>query len=226
MGSRKFFAFLFYVNLLEILFEWVVGHVLLGSNDVHYTGPYPTLGAVVWLYHIVTPRLHPNLFGILGFHFSEKTLGYAVAAQVMYSGGWNTLLPSISGMVVSAIMIRGWLIPFDYWTVPEPLAKVGIAISERFHEDPPIIVAPRRPGGGVQRVVVPTHPLFHNMPPQQPPAPLFPRTVVPPAVVPPPPEAVVEQLTAMGFDRARVLEALRQSQNNVERAADRLLSGG
>jgi uncharacterized UBP type Zn finger protein len=42
---------------------------------------------------------------------------------------------------------------------------------------------------------------------------------------PPPPEEAIEQLTAMGFDRQRVLDALQSTHNNVEHAADRLLSG-
>jgi hypothetical protein len=47
-----------------------------------------------------------------------------------------------------------------------------------------------------------------------------------PAAAPlaPPPQAAIDQLTAMGFEEARVRQALQQNDNNVERAADRLLT--
>jgi hypothetical protein len=43
---------------------------------------------------------------------------------------------------------------------------------------------------------------------------------------PPPPQAAIDQLTAMGFDHARVRQALQQSDNNIEPATDRLLTSG
>ena len=42
---------------------------------------------------------------------------------------------------------------------------------------------------------------------------------------PPPSEEAIAQLTAMGFDRQAVVRALGQTDNNVEAAANRLLSG-
>lgn len=42
---------------------------------------------------------------------------------------------------------------------------------------------------------------------------------------PPPPEEAITQLTNMGFDRQAVINALQQSDNNVEAAANRLLMG-
>jgi hypothetical protein len=35
----------------------------------------------------------------------------------------------------------------------------------------------------------------------------------------------MDQVTAMGFDATRVREALQQTQNNVERAAVRIVTG-
>ena len=46
-----------------------------------------------------------------------------------------------------------------------------------------------------------------------------------PAPLPPPSQEAIDQLTAMGFEEDRVKEALQQSGNSIERAADRLLSG-
>jgi UBA/TS-N domain len=42
---------------------------------------------------------------------------------------------------------------------------------------------------------------------------------------PPPDEESIQQLTILGFERDTVIRALRQSHNNIERAADWLLSG-
>jgi hypothetical protein len=41
----------------------------------------------------------------------------------------------------------------------------------------------------------------------------------------PPPQPAMDQVTAMGFDATRVREALQQTQNNVERAAVRIVTG-
>lgn len=54
------------------------------------------------------------------------------------------------------------------------------------------------------------------------------RAAAPPAAPrppPPPPEEAITQLTNMGFDRQAVVNALQQSDNNVEAAANRLLMG-
>ena len=45
------------------------------------------------------------------------------------------------------------------------------------------------------------------------------------AEVEPPPEVAVQTLESMGFDRARVIHALRIANNNVELAAQFLLEG-
>jgi len=41
----------------------------------------------------------------------------------------------------------------------------------------------------------------------------------------PPSEEAIQTLTAMGFEMDAVVSALRQADNNVEHAANRLLSG-
>lgn len=46
----------------------------------------------------------------------------------------------------------------------------------------------------------------------------------PPPPPPPPDPAAVEQLVMMGFDRAQVVQALQSCNNDVQRAADRLLT--
>ena len=41
----------------------------------------------------------------------------------------------------------------------------------------------------------------------------------------PPPQEAIDQLMGMGFDQGRVVRALQETDNNVQVAADRLLSG-
>jgi hypothetical protein len=54
------------------------------------------------------------------------------------------------------------------------------------------------------------------------------RAAAPAAAQPPPPpsEEAIEQLTSMGFEREAVIRALQMSGNNVEAAANRLLTAG
>eukprot|EP00547_Thalassionema_nitzschioides_P018461 CAMPEP_0194239108 /NCGR_PEP_ID=MMETSP0158-20130606/5676_1 /TAXON_ID=33649 /ORGANISM="Thalassionema nitzschioides, Strain L26-B" /LENGTH=111 /DNA_ID=CAMNT_0038973513 /DNA_START=663 /DNA_END=998 /DNA_ORIENTATION=- len=94
--------------------------------------------------------------------------------------------------------------------VPDGIASMVTVALRRFVEDPPVPFVPttRQPRHRVPSVAtVPT-----------------PRAVA--AVPTPPPESAIEQLTSMGFDRDSVLTALQASQNNVERAADILLTRG
>ena len=108
--------------------------------------------------------------------------------------------------------------------IPEALAKPLTAIGAHLSEPPPRILAPTNRGGrgdpmaGIQR-------MMRNNPAAQAAAAAAAaaqRPVAPPA--PPDPEAI-EQLTSMGFERQQVINALQATNNNVERAADRLLSG-
>ena len=113
--------------------------------------------------------------------------------------------------------------------VPDVIAKPLISIGTHISEPPPrVLAAGRAPrggggggGGGGAR---------HNNNPlgvaaaaaAAAAAAQRPAVARPPA---PPDPGAIEQLTAMGFERQRVLDALRATNNNVERAADRLLTG-
>ena len=86
--------------------------------------------------------------------------------------------------------------------------------SNRFLEEPPALIAAAvapPPPGRVRNVVAQ----------QAAAAAVAPRVPPQPVVADP---AAVAQLIGMGFDQAQVEQALQQTNNNVERAADRLLS--
>jgi membrane associated rhomboid family serine protease len=228
MGSRKFVALLFVTNMVAIVLE---GSILLAfdiQNDElkYYSGPYPWLGAMLFLYAKYTPRLHPRFVSVLGISFSEKSLYYFLCAYlVFYHRDLSTFFPTVLGMMIAYIFVHSSNPVTDF---PDAVAK--LVPWERFFSfllDPPVrVYAPllqlpnnaRRAGANNNAV----EQLMNNLQRNR-------AAAVPPTMAPPapshPPESAIEQLTAMGFDRQSVLDALRSTNNSVERAADRLLGG-
>ena len=199
-GSRKFFTILCAIQLLVIAMELFMQLLVVGKYP--YMGPYPLLGAYFVWFHLYAPRIHPRFVQILGFTFSEKTIGYLWFAWIAGSEGRNSILAAVMGMLAWIIYRRFLENKIDF---PDALVALVSPYSSRFLEAPPAVVpasgiaAPRAAGARTQTV------------PQRPP--------------PDPPEAAIEQLVGMGFPRAQVIQALQISNNSVERAADRLLSG-
>jgi hypothetical protein len=202
MGSRKFCMFLMVASVFSTTFDIIVAQSLF-ENGLKYSGPYPLLGAGLCLFYLFTPRLHPKFFGALGFHFSEKSIQYAFALQAAAWGGWATIVPTMNGLLAGYLAT---ISPFNKFDLPDAVVSIVASVGERVVDSPPGVVAPRAPR--VARAAQP-QPVFQ--PPPAPPS--------------PPPESAIQQLTSMGFEREAVIQALQQSQNNVERAADRLLSG-
>jgi len=201
MGTRKFCVWLLGIGMMSTIMQLlVVGQVI---DWIRYSGPYPAIGSLIWMFHTTVPRLHPRFFGMFGFHFSDKSIGYVFYSQMILIRGMNSLIPCICGMFAAYLVdtIQPLQHAFD---VPDSLASIVTTAMKRFIEDPP---AP----------LVPMTRQYHR------------RAQVPhtPVTAPTPPsESAVQQLISMGFDRDSVLRALRASQNNVERAADRLIMGG
>lgn len=211
MGSRKFLVFLGIVTLSSIVLQVFVAQLLM-EDGLRYSGPYPTLGAMLWLFHTYTPRLHPRFFGMLGFHFSEKSLQYALGTQAIFYRGYASLIPSICGMLASYLACQSPMIDLD---LPDAVVSVGAVIFGRFIDSPTDIVAVRQTPANRAVPVANNAGVPFQRPAQEP---MFQQ-------LPPPDESSIEQLTSMGFEREAVLRALQQSHNSVERAADRLLTG-
>ena len=209
MASRKFGAYLLYSSLLSILFELFFFQIFYDTP--RYSGPYPLLGAVLYLYHVYTPRLHPKFFGVLGMDFSEKALTYGLCFQVMASGGVSTAIPTLFGFLAGMICVN-----ISKNELPDFVYSVCGTLGKVFVEDAPAVMMAR----SVQRA-------GRSRRGQQQRggnaagAPAVPR----PRQPSPPPEEAIEQLTSMGFERAAVIRALEMSGNNVEAAANRLLAG-
>lgn len=143
---------------------------------------------------------------------------YGLCAQVILNGGLSTFIPSLFGFLSGWICV-GWC----ETELPEVVYYVGEMLGKPFVDEAPTVMMARavqrsgargtgrrrqggvgadeRRGGGMPPVVQPPRP-----------------------PVPPPPEEAIEQLTAMGFDREAVIRALRETENNLEAAANRLLT--
>jgi len=211
MGTRKFGAYIAYSSFLSTFLELLFFNIFFDTQ--RYCGPYPQLGAMLCLYHKYTPRLHPKFFGVLGLDFSEKALTYGLCFQVIFSGGFGTIIPTMFGFAAGMLCVT-WscreLPDFVYVAAGGVLGKFVV-------DDAPAVMMARsvqrsasgRARRGGRDVNTIARPAVRQQ--QQPP--------------PPPSEEAIEQLTSMGFEREAVLRALQMSDNNVEAAANRLLAG-
>mmetsp|Transcript_5010 Transcript_5010/g.14377 ORF Transcript_5010/g.14377 Transcript_5010/m.14377 type:complete len:255 (-) Transcript_5010:351-1115(-) len=253
MGSRKFGTFVFFTSSLSVLFQIISCQILHDGGARYHSGPYPLLGALLFLYNRYTPRLHPRFFGALGFDFSEKAITYFFALQAIISGGMASLVPAVCG-AVGGYICSAPVFPLHKVEMPDFVygifGTVGGALADEGHR--PIVMSRRHAGavgggrGGVARGGVPGSGGANRRQQQR----LVPDaggfdgpgmgmgmagmgggTAAPPAQFeappppPPPSEEAIAQLTGMGFDREAVIQALRRSDNNVEVAANHLLSG-
>ena len=178
----------------------------------HYSGPYPLLGAHLCWFHWYKPRLHTQFATILGLVFSEKAVYYLWCAVVASAGGWHTVAATATGVVGWLVWDNKFMRASGLTLPPAFLAKTVAGIMSRWTDPPPAILVAGPPRHAAAAAAAAA---------QQ-------RPMVPPAAAaePQPPDpAAIEQLTSMGFPRQQVVQALQATNNNVERAADRLLSG-
>jgi len=246
MGTKKFASFLLIkCSILSTVLQLLCLFILDGrghqDGSVMYfaPGPYPFIGALLYLYHCYTPRLHTKFIGILGFDFSEKFMTYVFTFLTVYSQGALSILPTLCGVAASWISISTKNL-YGRWEccLPNFVYGIGTNVGRIFGLDSLVtstvfmsrgssmgLAAGGRNMGGIDRGnnrrggagggigagagnMAPQQPQFQRMPAPQPPS----------------PEAI-EQLTAMGFERDAVVRALSAADNNVEAAANRLLSG-
>jgi hypothetical protein len=203
-------------------------------------GPYLFVGGVLYWYKACVPRLYPRFLSstTLGISLSEKTFPYAWALYALFMRGTASFLVGAIGVLASAIYFfllsvstknnNGNNINIPFLDVPDAVVNAlpweylgGLFLLDASPKVyAPFITRaamnlprgdgrPRRNRGGAAmqraRDVVAETPLAV-------------------AVPVPTPEAIA-QLTSMGFEEQRVKEALQVSDNNVERAANILLTG-
>ena len=224
LSTRKLVALYGYTLCLGVVQEMVCLQLLVYRNRIvdlpqdmrwQYAGPYPVVGALFTLFHWTAPRVHPRFMSILGLQFSEKSLYYLWFLHLIASGGWNTAVPTLTGCLAALLYLTTPL--KDVLQVPEGLVRsVQPALDRLGLSDAPGVVAPPTARGLHQVAAALARqagPVQQQQQQQQ--------EMIP---APEPDAAAIEQLTNMGFPRQRVMEALRQTHNNVEHAANRLLT--
>lgn len=219
MGSKKFVLFVAVVNLIAILLEFMAYYIWFFNHPYlswRYAGPYPLLGALFLCFHLHAPRMHPRFVQALGMNFSEKTVGYLSFSVIALAQRYHTLAASVEGMLA-------WMIYRHYVerivTIPGWFNRVSSVLGNLVEPPPPLLaLMTSTPGQAMGPRPPPSafHPISNNLRPSIPATPPQPPTPVDPVAV--------EQLMSMGFERSQVIEALQQTHNHVERAADRLLS--
>ena len=254
MGTKKFGSFLLVKSLLlstilQLAFVVLIDGVTNANDNANTNantnnesfyfapGPYSLIGSLFYLYHAYTPRLDMKFIGILGFDFSEKAMKYLFTIVMINSRGLASIIPTICGFIAAGISISPKNI-YGRWECVLPKFAYGIAtsIGRVFGLDQLVTTSifMNRSGStntnastGIRRTAnlgtrggagagvglggapaAAPQPQFQPMPRVQPPSP-----------------EVIEQLTAMGFERDASIRALGTTDNNVEAAANRLLSG-
>lgn len=229
IGTRKFIILWAIVNGFAIAQECMLMQLLTARNRVldlpqplrwQYAGPYAVAGALFAVFHVHAPRLHPRFVSLLGFQFSEKSFYYLWFLHLICTNGWNTIVPAFTGVVACVLYLNSPLQLLDF---PDWLVQKVQPVWDRLG----LSDAPAPPRGA--------HPAAANaaaaaaagmqQQPRPPPPVAQQRPAVQEIPVPEPDPEAIEQLTSMGFARSQVMDALRQSHNNVEHAANRLLSG-
>ena len=246
LGSRKFGAFIVLVMTVSTWFH--VGLLVVvkgGMFPTHNTvdeaimapGPFATIYALLAFFHAVIPKKMPCMFSLLGLHFSDKSMAYLLAFQLLGCEGWRSILPSVVGYTLGKVYLAE-VVPLHKLRLPRFLDSLCSSLYPLVATTSPPGAAQRRrrrlrrqeermqmgagfggagQGGGEQLLPGANGWAaggggdggggFAGMP-----------------TPPPPPEGAVTSLTSMGFSRAQALEALAATDNNVEAAANRLLT--
>lgn len=239
MGPRKFGAFLVAVTLIamSVLLAFCVA---IGSF-VPSQGPYFFIYSIFPLFHSkllraaclcasqmiantlddvwgvngaeYIPKLYPTRLSVFGMGFSEKSWTYLLGLQLLFSDGFNSLIPGLSGFLAGMLYLHDAL-NIQSFRLPKALEPVFSFLGQIV--DPPVRIAQEAQRraidqGQLQAALAGFGPGLDDY--------------REPAPVAPPSEADIEMLMSMGFERDRVVRALQQSRNNVEAAANILLSG-
>lgn len=101
MGSGAFAAFSTLVFSVGLLAR-TAAVAAAGEAGAFRSGPFELIFALFVFYHRAVPKLHPRYFSLFNFHFSEKSLTYALGLQLLVSSGLNSLQPGALGVALGA----------------------------------------------------------------------------------------------------------------------------
>mmetsp|Transcript_7286 Transcript_7286/g.7508 ORF Transcript_7286/g.7508 Transcript_7286/m.7508 type:complete len:316 (+) Transcript_7286:223-1170(+) len=231
LGLRKFGSLLCLSYLISILTQ--LAAIVLASMTGHHLlltpGPFFFIFSLLPLFYQYIPRLHPLRISLLGLILSEKSWVYLLATQLLLCEGERSVMASIGGGLAGYLyLIEG--LGFEEFRTPNiveaPFRAVYGLVSGFFHfpgltgrETERVRGGGRERErgrgmfGGLNHMMYPEGPAggggggFEGAPS-------------------PPSEDSISVLTSIGFDRPAAIRALGMAGNNVEMAANILLSGG
>lgn len=229
LGTRKFGAFFVVSVAISILIQLAIIVVArgCGMDFVPSSGPFFFIYSLIPLFYQYIPTLHPTKLQVLGLSFSEKSWTYILACQLLFSDGTDSFGAGVAGLVAGYLYTWDGLGLQDYRLpsmVEAPFMALGSVFSSLFQAPAgatpggrPTQRRPRREniGGGLQGLgnqMLPTDmgALFDDRS----------RLGLQPR------EEDIQTLMNLGFDRSSVERALLSTGNNIDAAANILLSGG
>lgn len=234
LGSRKFGSVLVFVLFFSGALQLVALTSVPWLAKIIPGGPYSVLGAFAVYYHKFIPKLHPRTFSVWGLNFSDKSSTYLLML-VLLVRDFHASVPFFVGTFFGALFT---LTPLGKLRLPSflctifnflhPLFDVVPASTLMLQRQRRVLEAQRRvnarfnrgrPGQGFRDQLLPG---TGGMIPG---GDLAAGGMLPPRMAASPPsEDAIQQLMALGFDRERALQALQETDNNVEVAANRLLN--
>ena len=184
---------------------------LLGKESA--TGPYPLIFANLVNFVLDIPHLHN--FNVLGLRMTDKAFIYLLGLQLLLASAQTSIAAGAAGLA-AGLLHRLNFLGVASFQPPAFLTnfitnKVGSLFVGPGYKGKYIFHSPPQQGGGGGNII---QQIAATEAAAAAAAPLVP--------VEPTPEAI-EQLVSMGFERNRVVDALRRSQNNVEMALQYLL---
>ncbi len=244
-GSRKFGAFIFFSWVLAIVLSVAIAVTIESTGIlgvyVFASGPYFLVYSLLYLFHKSIPKLTPSQYTFLGLGISEKTWTYLLGAQLMLNAGVRSLIPSLVGLLVGFIYQSNHL-NIQSWRLPVFVEKVfqliffflpsgsGTPIATSTNGG---TLAPSASSGRVTRSSAAAAASAEQSNPREG------RQRQPSwseatqsrlhdygglgDAIQPPTEEQIKIITDLGFDRAKAIHALEQSNNNVEHAANLLI---
>lgn len=242
MGTSKFLALTFLVGVISLsaqiaMLLWVPDIV----SGVISSGPYGFIFSFFVQFFAHVPKLHRYSF--LGLEVSDKSFVYMIGAQLALNHGTSSFFPSLIGFL-AGLIVSSDKFPFNKFRLPRivertceriflPFLNSSSSIENAIENQARMFQqqnqfgqqqtenAPIGANQGVYRreQLTGRFPMFDNF---QAPAPA--RVVAPPPLPVQPSEEAINALVGMGFDRQECEEALRRNNNNVDNAANYLLS--
>ena len=209
MGFNKFGGFAAVALIVSIAMNLVMTLLLSSIDYVPQPGPYFLIYGMLYLYYVHIPRLHASKYTILNLIvFSEKTWVYLLALHLSLCAGLESFIPSLAGLALGAL----------YHCVPAlqrqrlpAVAQRAVSACVAFFRR---IFPPAAPRGAAASRNRPLPPVGGDG---------FGGGGGVPMPSAPPPEESVAMLMQLGVDRATALTALRNANNDVERAANMVL---